>query len=146
MDQYTVTFRGWKAIAVIALIVAVYGLRVYSRIQKVDEDGRNVLQAWLLKDYNGQGPRDIMRRMQDYKAGLPVQPMKAIEPMNIDFPVLSAHGSASEMVVKVEISVDGSPPPDGQPIRYFHMSHDADRGWSVSSETDSFWYYRTMLR
>jgi hypothetical protein len=146
MDQFTVTLRGWKAIAVIVLIVAVYGLNVYLRFQKVDDNGRDVLQAWLLMDYNGQGPRDIIKRVQDYKAGLPVEPLKGIQPMNIDFRTLSAHGRASDMVVKVEITVDGGPPPDGRPIRYFHMTHDADRGWSVLSEMDSYWYYRTMLR
>ena len=146
MDQFTLNFKGWKAIAVLALIAAIYGFDVYSRFQRVDDDGRKVLQTWLLMDYNGHGRRDIIRRVEAYKAGLPVEPLKPIEPMNIEFRSLSAHGRAHDMIVKAEITVDGGPPPDGQPVRYFNMTHDADRGWSVFNEADSYWYYRMMLR
>jgi hypothetical protein len=144
--EYTVNLKGWKALAILAVIAGIYGLRMYSRLQTVDEAGRDVLTAWLLKEYQGQGPRDLMKRLQDYKAGLPVQPMTEIKPMNIEFVSLSAHGSHDSMIVKVQISVDGAPPPDGQPIRYFYVTYDGDRGWVVFAESDSYSYYRTLFR
>jgi hypothetical protein len=145
-QQFTVTLKGWKAVAALMLIAAVYGLVLYSRVQRLDDSGRQALQGWLLKDYNGQGPKEIYKRVQDYKAGLPFQPLPDIQPMNIEFSTVSARGSANNLIVKVEITVDGGPPPDGRPVRYFRMMHNDDRGWWVSSETDSYWYYRTMYR
>ena len=145
MAEYNFTLKGWKAVAALAVLAAIYGLRIYSRVQTVDDAGRDVLTAWLLKDYQGQGPRDLMKRVQDYKAGLPMQPMTEIKPMNIEFPSLAARGSRSSMIVKAQITVDGGTPPDGQPVRYFYMSYNADRGWAVLTETDSYSYNRTLL-
>jgi len=145
MAEYKITLKGWKAGAALALILAIYGIRVASRLQAVDDSGRDALTAYLLLDYQGQGPRDIMKRLQDYKAGMPMQPMTEVKPMNIEFKSLSAHGFSRSMVVKVEITVDGGIPPDGQPIRYFHMTHNADMGWKVMAETDKYWYYRTLF-
>jgi len=146
MDQFTVNLKGWKAIAALIVLAAVYGLTVYSRVQKLDENGSNALRAWLLKDYNGQGRSELLKRVQDYRAGLPVQPLPELHPMNIEFPALSAHGHANSLIVKVEITVDGGPPLDGRPTRYFRMMHNDDQGWWVSGETDSYWYYRVLLR
>ena len=145
MAEYTVNLKGWKALAILALIAAIYGLHIYSRFQTVDEAGRDVLTAWLLQDYQGQGPREIIKRLKDAKAGLPVQPLTEIKPMNIAFASLSARGSRSSMIVKAHITVEGGTPPDGQPVRYFYMTHNADTGWAVLSETTSYSYNRTLL-
>ena len=145
MPEYNITLKGWKAVVVIVLVLAAYGIRIYSHVQTVDDAGRDVLTAWLLLDYQGQGPRDIIKRVQDFKAGLPVQPMTEVKPMNIAFTSISAHGLSSGMVVKVEITVDGATPPDGQPTRYFYMTHSPDGGWKVLAETDTYRYYRTLL-
>jgi hypothetical protein len=143
--EYNVTLKGWKALAVLAVLAGIYGLRIYSRIQTVDDAGRDILTAWLLKDYQGQGPHDIVKRVQDYKAGLPVQPITEIKPMNIEFAALAARGSRSSMIVKAQITVDGGTPPDGQPVRYFYMTYTPDTGWAVLAETDSYSYSRTLL-
>lgn len=145
MAEYNITLKGWKAVAAIALIAGVYGVRIYSRTQTVDDAGRDVLTAWLLQDYQGQGPREIIKRLRDAKAGLPVQPMSEIKPMNIEFPSLSARGSRSSMIVKAQITVEGGTPPDGQPVRYFYMTYNADTGWAVLAETTSYSYNRTLL-
>jgi hypothetical protein len=145
LAEYNVTLKGWKALVALAVLAGMYGLRIYSRIQTVDDTGRDVLVAWLLKDYQGQGPRDIMKRLQDYKAGLPMQPMTEIKPMNIEFASLAARGSSVSMIVKTRITVDGGTPPDGQPVRYFYMTHNADRGWAVIGETTSYAYNQTLL-
>ena len=145
MAEYNFTLKGWKAIAALAVLGAIYGLRIYSRVQTVDDSGRDVLTAWLLKDYQGQGPRDIMKRLQDYKAGMPMQPMTEIKPMNIEFPSLSARGTRSNLIVKAQITVEGGVPPDGQPVRYFYMTYHPDTGWAVLGESTSYAYNRTLL-
>jgi hypothetical protein len=49
------------------------------------------------------------------------------------------------MVVRTEISVDGGPPPDGQPVRYLFLTTRPEGGWMVLSESDSFNYYEVLF-
>jgi hypothetical protein len=146
MAEYNFVLRGWKAVAVLALIVGISGFRFISRFQAVDDAGRDVLTAWLLKDYNGQGQRDLMKRVQDYKARLPMQPITEIKPMNIEFASLSAHGLRDAMVAKAQITVEGGTPPDGRSVRYFYLTRNVDGAWTVFTETDEYCYYRALWR
>ena len=146
MAEYNFTLRGWKAVAVVALIAVITGYRFVSRFQTVDNAGRDVLTGWLLKDYNAQGPRDLIKRVQDYKAGLPMQPVTEIKPMNIEFVSLSAHGVRDAMVAKAQIMVEGGAPPDGRAVRYFYLTRNVDGVWTVFTETDAYSYYRALWR
>jgi hypothetical protein len=49
------------------------------------------------------------------------------------------------MVVRTEISVDGGPPPDSQPVRYLFLTTKLEGGWMVLSESDSYRYYRALF-
>jgi hypothetical protein len=141
-----IELTGWKAVAVALLILVVSGYRFYSRFPIVPSDGREVLRAWLVKDYTGRGPKALAKRVTDYRAGLPDQPptAPAVEPQ-VEIASASAHGSAEGMVVRTEISVDGGPPPDGQTIRYLYLTTKPGGGWMVLSESDSFKYYEALL-
>ena len=150
MAEYNLnfTFRGWKALVALGLVVAFFVGSYLWRFQTVDDTARDVLTAWLLKDYQGNGPRDVMQRLQDYKQGLPVQPLPEIKPMNIELSSISALRTGkytySRMIVKVTITVDGGPPPDGRSTRYFYMTHYGD-SWFVSREAYSYSYYTALL-
>ena len=68
---------------------------------------------------------------------------------NVTFPSVSARGmwnasDGGEAIVKVEIEVDGGPPPDGEPVRYYRMRYRPLSGWSVGGKT-SAWVYRLKL-
>jgi hypothetical protein len=146
MTETRIELTGWKAIVVGALILVVSGYRISTRIRTVGDEGQQALRAWLVKDYTGRGPKALASRVADYRAGLPQQPLDspAVEP-NVEFVSASAHGSRDAMIVRTEISVDGGPPPDGQPIRYLFLTTKPEGGWIVLSESDSFQYYETLL-
>jgi len=146
MAETRIELTGWKAIVVAVLVLGVAGYRFYSRFQSVSDNGRGALREWLVKDYTGRGPKALAKRVADYRAGLPDQPLKvpAVEP-HVDFVSLSAHGSRDAMIVRTEISVDGGPPPDGQPVRYLFLTTKPEGGWMVLSESDSFRYYEILL-
>jgi len=68
---------------------------------------------------------------------------------NISFSSVSARGAwagrqGSEVIVRVEIQVNGGPPPDGQPVRYYRMRYRGLSGWDVGGRT-SAWSYRFKL-
>jgi hypothetical protein len=145
---YNFNLRGWKALAALGLVLAFFGIRIWWRFQTVDENGRAALTEYLLKEYQGRGQRDVMERLEAYKAGQPVQPLPELKPMNIEFPSISALGTGKytyrRMVVKVSITVDGGPPPQGNSTRYFYLNHSGD-SWTVSGEASSFSYYASLL-
>jgi hypothetical protein len=146
MAETRIELTGWKAIVVALLIVGVSGYRVYSRFQTVSDNGRGALRTWLVKDYTGRGPKALAKRVADYRAGLPDQPpeIPAAEP-HVELVSLSAHGWRDAMIVRTEISVNGGPPPDGQPVRYLFLTTKVEGGWMVLSESDSFRYYEVLL-
>lgn len=150
MPEYNFTFRGWKALAALGLVLAFFGISFLWRFQTVDEAGRTALTEYLLKEYQGRGLRDVMQRLQEYKAGQPVEPLPELKPMDIEFTSLSALGTGKyayrRMIVKVTITVDGGPPPDGKSTRYFYLTHySAGDSWTVSSETTAYSYYSALL-
>ena len=147
MGETRVELTGWKAIAVVVVILGVTGYRIYSRFPAVNDDGREALRTWLVKDYTGRGPKALAQRVADYRAGLPDRPVAVptVEP-RVEFTSLSAHGWRDAMVVRSEVSVDGGPPPDGQPVRYLFLTTKFEGGWMVLSESDSFRYYMALLR
>ena len=137
---------GWKAIVAGVLLIGLFAGRVYLHLPNVTEEGRAALRTWLVKDYTGRGPRDVAQRVADYRAGKPVQPLDlpAVMP-DVQFVSVSAHGWRDAMVVRTEISVDGGPPPDGQPVRYLFLTTKFEGGWMVLSESDSYRYYRALF-
>jgi hypothetical protein len=141
-----IELTGWKAIVAGLLLLVWFGGRIYTHIPKVPDEGREALRTWLVKDYTGRGPRDVARRLADYRAGNPVQPLDlpAVLP-DIELTSVSAHGWRDAMVVRTEISVDGGPPPDSQPVRYLFLTTKLEGGWMVLSESDSYRYYRALF-
>src|SRR5260370_11682418 len=146
MSETRIDLTGWKAVAIVALILAVSGYRLYSRSQTVTDDGREALRIWLIKDYTGRGPKDLARRVADYQAGLPDRPSDVAKVLTlVEFVSLSAHGTRDAMIVRCEISADGGGPPDGKPVRYLHLTAKPGGGWMVLSEGDSYEYCVALL-
>jgi hypothetical protein len=146
MSETRIELTGWKAIAVAAIILALFGYRVYSRFQTVNEEGIDALRTWLVKDYTGRGPKDLARRVTAYRAGLPDQAadVPTVEP-RVEFTSITAHGSRDTMIVRCEISVNGGGPPDGQAVRFLFLTTKPGGGWMVLSESDSYRYYTALL-
>jgi hypothetical protein len=147
MEETQINLTGWKAALVILAVLGVTGYRTYARFRTVDDPGREALRIWLVNDYQGRGPAALAQRVADYRAGRPQAPETALVPMNVDFSSLSAHGSRGIMVVRVDITVDGAPPPDGRSVRYLWLTRSADdTHWFVSADSDAFHYYLVLLR
>jgi hypothetical protein len=146
MAETRIELTGWKAIVAAVLILGVSGYHIYSRFQTVSDGGQQALREWLVKDYTGRGPKALAKLVADYHAGLPTQlpDPPAVEPQ-VEFTSLSAHGWRDAMIVRTEISVDGSPPPDGKPVRYLFLTTKYEGGWMVLSESDSYRYYDVLL-
>jgi pyridoxine/pyridoxamine 5'-phosphate oxidase len=146
MGETRIELTGWKAIAALVVILGVSGIRIYTRFPTVNDEGREAVRTWLVKDYTGRGVKALAQRVADYRAGLPDRPLEvpAVEP-KVEFVSLLAHGSPSDMIARAEVSVDGGPPPDGRPVRYLFLTTVPERGWVVFTEADSYQYYEILL-
>jgi hypothetical protein len=141
-----IELTGWKAIVAVALFLGVSGYRVYSRLQTVNDNGREALREWLVKDYTGRGPKALARRVAAYRAGVQdALDIPAVPDPAIEFASISAHGWPDAMIVRTEISVDGGPPPDNLRVRYLFLMTKVGGGWMVLSESDQFNYYEILL-
>jgi len=146
MGETRIELTGWKAIVVAVLILGVSGFQVYSRIQTVDDGGRAALREWLVKDYTGRGPKALAQKVADYRAGIPgALDLPPVDDPHVEFVSLSAHGWRDTMIVRTQISVDGGPPPDSQPVRYLFLTTKVEGGWMVLSESSALRYYEILL-
>ena len=138
MPDYKFTLSSWKALIALAVVAAWYGAQVSYRIRPVDDAGRQAVQAHLLRGYRGEDASGLLRKLADAKAGLPPEPEPP--PMDVQIVSISAHGGTSHMIVKVEVTVNGAPPPDDRPIRYLYLSRNPDDTWSVLYESSAYAY------
>ena len=143
-DGYRFTLSGRKALAALAVVFGWYGLNVWYHIRPVDDAGRNAIHAWLLRGHRGDAAEDVLRQLQAVKAGLPLEPETETPPMDAQIVSASAHGGTAHMIVKVEVTVNGGPPPDGRSTRYFYVSRDFDDTWHVLWESNSYFYKRAL--
>jgi hypothetical protein len=145
MEQVRFELRGWKAAAVAVVIVGMIGYHTSTRFRTVDDAGREVLRTWLIRDFQGLGPKGLAQRVADYRAGVRTQEEAPSKVPEVEITSLSAHGSPDNMIVRVEVAVDGGPPPDGHPVRYLILTRKVEGDWFVFTETDSFRYYQVLM-
>ena len=145
MELVRYELRGWRAAAVAVVFLGIVGYRTTTRFRTVDDAGREVLRTWLVKDYQGLGPKGLAQRVAEYRAGIRTQEEVPSKAPAVEITSLSAHGLADSMVVRVEVTVDGGPPPHGHPVRYLRLMRRVEGGWFVFTETDSFRYYQALM-
>lgn len=147
MPETRIELTGWKAIAALLLILAIAGVGLLMRLPAIPDNGCEAVRAWLVKDYEGRGPKALAQMAADYRAGLPVQaPDPLVEEPQVEFVSLSAHGSRDAMIVRAKVQVNGGTPPDDRPVRYLFLTTKFGGGWMVMSESTEFSYYETLLR
>jgi hypothetical protein len=67
--EVSVQLTGWKAIAALALVIAIIGIRFSLRFPRVTDDGREALRVWLVDDYVRMEPRQARASCQRLSGG-----------------------------------------------------------------------------
>ena len=147
MAEYNFELRGWHAIIGIAAVLCLWGLQMYMRVTPVDDAMRDAVRAELLNEYSGRGPKDVARLVTEARAGLPVEPVQPLVQRDVEFSSIAARGKVGGAVtlVRAEVTVDGGPPTDGRPVRYFRITRKfIGPGWMVIGESDSYGYFMQL--
>jgi hypothetical protein len=153
MAEYTVAernyqFRGWHALLAIVALGGFFGIKMYMHVVSVDQPMRDALREELQKEYSGLGPKDVTRILNEAAEGQPVEPLPPAVQHDIEFKSIAACGTMGKPVklVRVEITVDGGPPPDGRSVRYFQMETKfVGDGWMVIGESSSYRYFSALM-
>lgn len=147
MAQYNIQLRGWQAVAGLVVLAGITGVQMYSRMRSVDDAMRDAVRTELLQEYSGRGPRDIARFVAEARAGQPVESVPALVQRDVEFTSMAARGTTSgAIVVRTEVTVDGGPPPDGRPVRYFWVSRKFDTpSWLVMGESNPYQYFMELI-
>lgn len=143
MTNPQINVKGWKAIPVILVVLAIVGYKYYAMRSTLDTEATQVVKFWLLSEYAGKvldNPKfQNLDAMSSAEADLAAEELLRLN--RIDIKSIGARGKGDNIVVRVEIEVDGKAPPDGKSIRYFHMRHSTITGWTM--KWDASWpsYY-----
>lgn len=132
--------RGWSAVVVLVAVVAFGAWRTQAARRSLDTDAREQVEMWLKARY-------ARMALAEVGEGTPTeeQVQRILASGRVEIVSLEARGTAGDMVVKAEATVDGEPPPDGEPVTYWRMTHSALTGWTVESSTSVLGWWLAWL-
>ena len=146
--EYRQQLRGWQGAVVGVAIVGVVAYQCARRIQTVDDSARFAIGVSLTREYQGRG---LKEQVQEYlKQRASGEAPKEPPPSDVPTPMVAlvsvkGHGLQDVMVAKVEVTVNGGPPPDGRNIRYLDLLRSVDGRWLVVADSDAYHYMSSLL-
>jgi hypothetical protein len=143
MTNPQVTVKGWKAIPVILVVLAIVGYKYYAMKSTLDTGATQELKFWLLAEYSRKALDDPKWKNLDAMSSAEADRAadELLSLAKIDIKSIRARGKDDDIVVRVEIEVDGKAPPDGKSPRYFHMTHSTITGWKMRRDAHWISYY-----
>lgn len=139
-----VELKGWKAIAALAVIAVVLIAQFRAERSTLETEAADELKLWVTSEYLAQGLHGV-DPSQMTEEELQAKGEELLRLNQVQFTSISARGRGDDIVVKLEVLVDGEVPPDGKPVRYFKMTHSTVTGWRVRWETTALSYYLKLF-
>ena len=133
MSRIQIKLTGAKAVVAILLVAAFMGYRYLNATSTIESDAAEELKFWLQGQY-------ASRLMAESPEPTEETARRALALDNIQFSEINGRGTPSDMIVRVRILVNGSPPPDGRPVRYFRMEYSQLTKWKLVRETTGLAY------
>lgn len=148
-----IKLKGPTAVIGVVALLLFGAYRMNSMETELETEALDELKAYLAAEYAGKDVAALSEALESPQTLDPeqakVQADEILANQNITFPSVSARGfwdakDGGDAVVRVEIQVDGGPPPDGVATRYYRMRYRPLSGWRVGGRT-SVWSYRLKL-
>lgn len=143
----TLKLKGWKAVVALIIIGSGWVLWRLNMESTFDTGAVETLKPWIRADFARKVLKDAGTTSVDTMSEAEAEAFtsRLLAAHNVELDVQTAHGSGERVVLKVEVMVDGKPPPDGKTIRYYSMRYSAITGWSYNRETDAVAYWLAVL-
>ncbi len=146
--EYRQQLKGWQAAVAMVVILGIVAYQCARRIQPVDDAARFAIGVSLTREYQGRGLKEQVQEYLQHRAsgGAPQEPPPSDVPIpKVELVSVKAHGSNDVMVAKVELTVNGGPPPDGRSVRYLDLMRAVDGRWLVVADSDAYHYVTSLL-
>lgn len=142
MTKPEIKITGWKALVVLLAIVAFAVYRFQSARAALPTDGADELKLWLTSEYISEGLPALEQAIEaNDSAAVSDAVNQVLSRDRLTFRKIDARGLLDDMVVRVDILVDGGTPPVGSRVRYFRMHYSTITGWVMDHETTSVAYF-----
>ncbi len=142
----TIKLTGWKAVAAgVVFLILMIAHQFFVRRQ-LDEQAIEQIRPYIqgeilssaLSGMEGRSMTELSKADQ-----LRVT-QKALTVQKVEFRNVTARGFGSEQILRVEITVDGQPPPNGKDVRYYRMEYSYLTGWIYRQEVTAFSYWTKL--
>ncbi len=146
MSEIKIKLTGWKALVALVVVAGFLGYRYYALHTTVATEAADELRFWLAAEYIAAGLPALEEAVESGDAvAAELQAQEILARERIEFTEISARGSADDVVVRVELLVDGRAPPVGKPVRFFRMKHSMVTGWRMQREVHAISYYLRFI-
>jgi hypothetical protein len=142
MTKPEIRITGWKAVVVLLIILAFAAYRFQAARATLPTDGADELKLWLSSEYISEGLPALEQAIAaNDSASVNDMTNEILSRDRVTFRKIDARGAFEDIVVRVDIQVDGGAPPVGSPVRYFRMRYSTITGWMMDYETTAIAYY-----
>jgi len=146
--------NGPSAVLALAALGAFTAYRLFAMQSELSTDGLELLKTSLSTEYSRS---DVDAMAQKFQNGEVVAAAEAVERTDriegftqIEFAEVDARGmwegrQGGDVIVKVQIAVNGGPPPDGDAVRYYRMRYRPLTGWQLGTRTSALSYWLKLF-
>lgn len=146
MRKLTIKLTGWQTAGVLGLLLAfAVGHQVFIRRQ-LDAQAIETIKPFIAGAIVMDSVSEFAERDWGQLSEAEQQRLSdtAVAMRKLEVNLVSARGFGSDVVVKVDVTVDGQPPPDGKRERYFRLSYSYFMGWTMRQEVGAFSYWMML--
>ncbi|MEW5736645.1 MAG: hypothetical protein AB1921_17505 [Thermodesulfobacteriota bacterium] len=145
--EMKIKLTGWKAVVAILVLLGLLGWRYAESRRTLGTEAADVVRHWLVAEYtrNNLATWTPEERSFDNKEEAAQKAQELLAASRVTILSIQARGSGDDVVVRVEVQVDGKTPPDGRSVRYFRMSHSALIGWQMRYDAGPWAWYLKLL-
>jgi hypothetical protein len=138
MANPTVRLTGWKAVAVLVLLLGFVGFRWVTARSALDSQGREALEQWIALE--------LQRPMLADTTGDPAdRAQDLLSAGKVRIRSMSAHGPLDNMVVRVELEPSADLPAGTELTRYYRMQYSSLTGWRHRGNATALSWYLAIL-
>ena len=142
----TVQVHGWKAVVILVMFGTVWGYRQWSSRKELDTEAINAIRPWIVAQYMSAALHETKNIPLETLSPQEREAMseKLLASGKVEIKSIEAHGFTDNTIVRVEVLVDGQPPPDGKSVRYYRMKYSMLLGWTYDREVDAVSYWLAL--
>ncbi len=145
MSQSQFQLKGWPAIAAVVAVLAFGAFKVFIVHSTLGPEQLDDVRLFLQAEYSGRPIDELRGAIEDGdKERMTALAAELQAAHRIEFVSIKARGT-KEVVVRLEIQVNGGDPPRGERVRYYIFDHTMGSAWRVKRETTSWSYYLKLF-